>query len=83
MFRDVVNWVDAVFQFSTTIARQTEVRVLSEERARSEQQRRGLELRRLRHEQREMVQGSPPPETSEDVVERRRLRSERLQLFLQ
>lgn len=69
-----------MFNFTNTISRQTEVRVLAEERERSEQQRRSLELRRLRHEQREVQEAVGVGHESAD--ERRRDRAERLQLFL-
>ncbi len=58
----------------------TESRVLAEERQRSEKQRRGLELRKIRYEQRD---GDPAVrlDSPEEVQARRQLRAARLELL--
>ena len=67
-------------RLQSTLNTATESRVLAEERQRSEDHRRALELRKLRYEQREGDTGLRP-ELPEEVQARRQLRAARLQLL--
>jgi hypothetical protein len=75
-----LQYIDDVERLQSTLNTVTESRVLAEERQRSEKQRRGLELRKIRYEQRD---GDPAvrPDSPEEVQARRQLRAARLELL--
>jgi hypothetical protein len=69
-----------VERLQSTLNTATESRVLAEERQRSEDHRRALELRKLRYEQRD-GDSAVRPSSPEEVQARRQLRATRLELL--
>jgi hypothetical protein len=80
LFRDVLQYIDDVERLQSTLNTATESRVLAEERQRSEDHWRALELRKLRYEQRD-GDSAVRPSSPEEVQARRQLRATRLELL--
>jgi hypothetical protein len=75
-----LQYIDDVKRLQSTLNTVTESRVLAEERQRSEKQRRGLEVQKLRYEQRD-GDSAVRPASPEEVQARRQLRAARLELL--